>query len=135
MVATFPVLSAQEKTVTPADDFLKNLPQEIKLQKTTVIPRQQITAFEKKLGGKISRMSNSVIMVDGKTLQINAILGSDDAAAKTIHAKIVELGSPAPVFAPARQVGYRVLWHGKNIGPGIGPQDLQVAGILREFRG
>ena len=55
------------------------------MQKSVTVPAAQTTAVGRKLGGQIERLRNSVLQVQGKPIQINAIQASNATSAKAIH--------------------------------------------------
>ncbi|MAE62134.1 MAG: hypothetical protein CMJ49_12355 [Planctomycetaceae bacterium] len=75
----------------PADAFLRDLPPGLYLQSSDLIPPDQTKAIGRKLGGDITQLTNSILNVHGRTIQVNAITASDDAAAQAIHAAILKM--------------------------------------------
>ena len=89
--ATAPVSRADP----PAESFLRDLPPGLDLQSSDLIPPDQTKAIGQKLGGDVTQLTNSILNVHGRDIQVNAITASDDAAALAIHAAILKI-SPYP---------------------------------------
>ncbi len=75
------------------EDFLENLPYGIFLKNFIDVPAEQIKIIEKKLGGNIQRVTNSVLQVQGRLIQINVITAGDESAARIVYAAISKIKS------------------------------------------
>ena len=69
----------------PAEDFLRTLPADVMLVSSDVVSRAQTAAISQKLGGKIERLTNSVLSIHGRRIQVNAITAPDQKNAAKIH--------------------------------------------------
>lgn len=75
----------------PAEGFLRDLPAGVYLDSSTEATADQARAIGQKLGGRISRLTNSVVRVQGRRIQVNAITAADDASAAAIHVAILKI--------------------------------------------
>ncbi len=69
----------------PAEPILRTLPPGVFVLSSTEIPREQTKGFERKFGGKIERLTNSVVRLHGRSIQVNVVTATDESNAKTIH--------------------------------------------------
>ncbi len=77
----------------PVERFLRELPAGLFLEKSTAVPSGQIKAIAQKLGGDIERLSNSVVRVHGRRVQVNVITAVDESNAKAIQAALSKIKS------------------------------------------
>lgn len=84
--AFLPTASAQAPT--PIEPFFAKLSPGIVVVSSGVVPAAQTEAIGQKLGGKIDRLTNSVISIHGRRLQVNGITTRDAPSAQAIHAAL-----------------------------------------------
>ncbi len=77
-----------------AEPFLRELPPGIFLESSAEIPQAQAKSIGQKLGGEIQRLTNSILRVHGRRIQVNAITASDEANARDIHTALLKIKSP-----------------------------------------
>ena len=73
-------LAAFARGEEPAEPLLRDLPPGIFVISSTEIPRQQTKAIGRKFGGEIQRLTNSVIRLHGRSIQVNVITAADESA-------------------------------------------------------
>lgn len=83
---------SQKKDV--AEPLLRNLPAGIVVQSSQELSREQTAGIARRLGGKIQRLTNSVIDVQGAPIKVNVIVAADKSSADAIHKS---LGKPFPL--------------------------------------
>lgn len=69
----------------PAEPFLRDLPPGVVVESSGEVPPAQTKAIGQKLGGQIERLTNSVVRVHGRRIQVNAITAVDESNAKALH--------------------------------------------------
>jgi hypothetical protein len=74
-----------------AEPLLRELPPGVFVDKSTEAPAAQTDAISKKLGGRITRLSNSIVRVHGRAIQVNVITAANEADAKAIHAGLAKI--------------------------------------------
>ena len=74
------------KGADPAESLLRELPAGVAVESSVEIPAAQTKAIGQKLGGEIQWLTNSVIRVHGRSIQVNAITAIDESNAEAIHA-------------------------------------------------
>jgi hypothetical protein len=85
------VIVSGAQSARPLEPFLRNLPAGVFLDASTEVPAQQRIAIAQNLGGKIARLTNSVVRVHGSPIKVNAITAVDEANAKAIHAALSQI--------------------------------------------
>ncbi len=75
------------------EPLLRKLPPGVYVQKSSVVPARQAAAIGNKLGGRITRLSNSTLRVHGRSIQVNIISAADASSAKTIHTSLGKIKS------------------------------------------
>lgn len=86
LVFAFVLLLAVQRSADAHVDesFLRDLPPGIFMQSSTQASVQQLQTIGARLGAKIERISNSVVTVHGRQIQVNSITAVDEAGAKAI---------------------------------------------------
>ncbi len=84
--------------VEPAEPLLREVPPGLAVESSVEVSPANAKAIGPKLGGEIQRLTNSVVRVHGRTIQVNAITASDEANAGSIHASLGKL-RPHPFIA------------------------------------
>jgi hypothetical protein len=74
-----------------AEPLLRDLPPGILLKSSAAVAPEQAKAIGQKLGGEIERLSNSVLSVHGRTIQVNAITAANDASAQSIEQALLKM--------------------------------------------
>ena len=86
-VCLTPVVRGKE----PAEPLLRALPPGVIVLSSNAFRGEQTKAFERKFGGEIQRITNSVVRLHGRPIQINVITAPDAANAKTIHSAFAQV--------------------------------------------
>ncbi len=82
----------------PADENpFRNLPPGWAVQKSFVASKKQTDAIGKKLGGEIARLSNTILVVENRKLQVNIFDCPTDADARRIRKAILKM-KPNPAY-------------------------------------
>ena len=77
-------------------DRVMNPPEGWKVQQSFIVPRDQVATIEKKLGGRIKGLSNTVFSAHGQQVQVNVFECAASADAEKIHeAVLATKGDPA----------------------------------------
>ena len=75
------------------------------VQQSFVAPQNQTLAIGKKLGGRITTLSNTILLVRGQRLQVNILDCQTLQDAETIHKTLLEMkGDPALCLKTGKQV-------------------------------
>lgn len=77
------------------EPLLQNLPAGLFVASSTEVPASQTRAIGDKLGGKITRLTNSVVRVHGRAIQVNVIIAADTDNAASIYASLTKIKSPS----------------------------------------
>ncbi|MBN1419332.1 MAG: transglutaminase domain-containing protein, partial [Planctomycetes bacterium] len=75
----------------PPEPFLRELPAGLFLEHVVEAEAAQAKAIGKKLGGQIHRITNSILRVHGRPIQVNAITAVDEVNARAIHATLEKI--------------------------------------------
>ena len=100
----------------PAEPLLRDVPPGLAVESSVEVATAQTEAIGRKLGGEIQRLTNSVIRVHGRVLQVNAITAVDEANAISIHAA---LGKIKPYPFSVRKGQVVVEYVGQKIDPAL----------------
>src|SRR5215467_14007585 len=65
-----------------AEALLRELPPSVVVQSSAEVPAAQTKAIGQRLGGQIERLTNSVVRVHGRSIQVNAITAVDEPNAR-----------------------------------------------------
>jgi hypothetical protein len=74
-----------------AGKVIRKIPDGWQVEKSFVVPRDQIVAIEKKLGGRIKNLSNTIFSINGKRFQVNVIECAAPPAAEKIYNSILAM--------------------------------------------
>ena len=89
-LASDPLPAAQGKT-------FENLPAGWRVQQSFVAPQNQTIAIGKKLGGRIVKLSNTILSVHGQRLQVNILDCQTQQDAEPVHKTILTM-KPNPAY-------------------------------------
>ncbi|MEM7168325.1 MAG: hypothetical protein AAF581_22960, partial [Planctomycetota bacterium] len=85
------------------EPLFEELPPGVFVQKTLVVPSDQTRAIGRKLGGEITRLTNSFLNVHGRSIQVNVIACANEAAAKGVLSGLLKI-KPYPYTLRQKQV-------------------------------
>ena len=71
-------------------EMFKNLPESWKVEKSFVVSKDQTVAISRKLGGRISKLTNTVLSIKGKQLQVNVFYCPTERDAEKIYKAMLE---------------------------------------------
>lgn len=77
----------------PVEPMLRKLPPGVTVKSSVEAPAPQRQAIGRKLGGEIDRLTNSVLQVQGRPIQINLITAGDEPSAAAIEGSLKKLKS------------------------------------------
>lgn len=77
--------NSDRPTATQGELFHANLPTDWTIDKFVELPKQNLGALSKRMGGAIVRLTNSFIKIDGSTVQINIVHCENAMAASAVH--------------------------------------------------
>jgi hypothetical protein len=86
-------LKAFGQAAEPVESLLRNLPPGVFVDSSKEVPTTQTKAIGQKLGGNIQRLTNSVVRVHGRPIQVNVIAAVDEANAMAIHSALSKIKS------------------------------------------
>lgn len=78
------------KVKADGEEIFQNLPEGWKIDKSVVAPKDQTLAFSRKLGVRISKLTNTYLSIDGKPLQVNVVYCNTERGAERAFEAIVE---------------------------------------------
>lgn len=84
-------VSTSLRVAHAAEPLLRELPPGVFMDKSTEVPAAQTDAIGKKLGGRITRLSNSILRVHGRAIQVNVITAANETEAQSIHAGLTKI--------------------------------------------
>lgn len=90
------MLAASGRSAEPTEDLLRELPAGLFLKSSTEVPAAQTHAIGQRLGGAVARLTNSLIQVHGRLIQVNVVTAADEAQAKAVQAAIEQM-KPYPL--------------------------------------
>jgi hypothetical protein len=93
-----------------AEPLLRELPPGVAVESSSEVPAAQTKAIGQRLGGQIQRLTNSVLRVHGRSIQVNAFTAVDESNAKAIQ---TALAKPRPFSTRKGQVVIEYV--GKNV--------------------
>lgn len=88
----------------PAEPFLRNPPPGVTIVASAEIPDSGLEQIGRKLGGKIARLSNSTIQVQGRPIQVNVIVAADDVSADSLWAALIRIKQPPFLVRRGREI-------------------------------
>jgi len=77
----------------PADKIFTKLPQGCYVNRSIVVGPQQLAQIGKKLGVKLTKLSNTFLTVHGRPIQVNILEAESDAAAAKLHQVFTKMKS------------------------------------------
>lgn len=72
------------------EEIFQNLPEGWMIEKSVAVPNDQTLAFSRKLGTRISKLTNTYLSIDGKPLQVNVVHCSTERGAERAFEAIVK---------------------------------------------
>jgi hypothetical protein len=75
------------------EQMFEKLPEGWKVEKSFVVPKAQTMAISRKLGSRISKLTNTVLLIEGKRLQVNVFHCPIPNAAAKIYKAVLEAHS------------------------------------------
>lgn len=84
------VILAGFNGIANGEQMFENLPEGWKIEESFVVPMNQTAAISLKLGGKISRLTNTVLSIEGQRLQVNVFHCPTEVEAEKIYKGALE---------------------------------------------
>ena len=84
-------LAVSGRAADPHEPLLRDLPPGVFVDRSANVPAAQTKAIGQKLGGSIQRLTNSLIRVHGRAIQVNVIAAEDEANARAVHAGLSKI--------------------------------------------
>lgn len=78
------------KVKADVEEIFQDLPEGWRIEKSVVVPKDQTLAFSRKLGARISKLTNTYLSIDGKPLQVNVVQCSTERGAERAFEAIVK---------------------------------------------
>jgi len=72
------------------EELFDKLPEGWTIEKSLVVPKDQTADISRRLGGRISRLTNTVLSVEGKSLQVNVFHCPTNKQAEKIYKAVLE---------------------------------------------
>jgi len=72
------------------EPMFENLPEGWKIEKSFVVPRDQTAAISRRLGGRISKLTNTVLSIEGQRLQVNVLYCPTEKEAEKIYNAVLK---------------------------------------------
>lgn len=72
------------------EEIFKNLPEGWKVEESFIVSKDQTAAISQKLGGRIGRLTNTVLSIEGKRLQVNLFYCPTNSEAEKIYKAVLE---------------------------------------------
>jgi len=79
-----------QTTANGSEKMFENLPEGWKIEKSYTAPKTQTAAFSNKLGGKIKKLTNTVLSYKGQQIQVNVIYCPDGEQAEKVYKTILK---------------------------------------------
>ena len=86
-----PVILYAQAFQPTAEPRLRELPPGIVVERSIVVPDNDLGLIGNKLGGRIARLSNNFLRVHGRSIQVNFITSSDEANATAIEKSLEKI--------------------------------------------
>jgi len=112
-----------------AEPLLRELPPSVVVQSSAEVPAAQTKAIGQRLGGQIERLTNSVVRVHGRSIQVNAITAVDEPNAKAIQAALAKI-RPRPFWTRKEQVVIEYV--GQNIDAALATKTSYELGLHKK---
>jgi hypothetical protein len=81
------------------EPMFENLPEGWQVERSFRVPRDQRMAIGRKLGGRMVKLSNTVLSYQGKSLQVNVLDAASESAAERIYQSILKAHDNDPLYA------------------------------------
>ena len=75
------------------EELFDKLPEGWTIEKSFAVPKDQTAAISRRLGGRISRLTNTVLSIEGKSLQVNVIHCPTNKQAEKIYKAVLDAHS------------------------------------------
>lgn len=111
----------------PAELLLRDVPPGVTVESSMEIPSAQTKAIGQKLGGEILRLTNSVIRVHGRSIQVNVLTAVDEPNASAIHDALAKI---KPYPACQRKGSVVIEFVGKDIEAALALKTSYELGLL-----
>ena len=72
------------------EPMFENLPEGWRVEKSFAVPRDQTGAISRRLGGRISRLTNTVLSIEGQHLQVNVLYCPTEKEAEKVYKAVLE---------------------------------------------
>jgi len=82
-----------------SEQMFENLPEGWKIEESFVVPMDQTAAISLKLGGGISKLTNTVLSIEGQRLQVNVFHCPTEKEAENIYEAVLEAHNGLAVTA------------------------------------
>lgn len=128
VVLSLPVMTLGQ-TADPVEPLLRSLPPGLFVDNSKEVPATQTKSIGQKLGGGIRRLTNSVVRVHGRPIQVNVIAATDEANAKAIHAALAKI-KPFPFCM--RKETLVVEYVGSDLDAAIATKTSYELGVLEK---
>jgi hypothetical protein len=117
------------KGADPAEQLLRDLPPGVAVESSVEIPAAQTKAIGQQLGGEIQQLTNSVIRVHGRSIQVNAIIAADEFNARAVHAALTKIKSYPFCLRKGNVV---IEYVGKNIDAALAIKTSYELGLIKK---
>jgi hypothetical protein len=119
------------QSAVPAEPFLSKLPAGLLLENLTEVPSEQRKVIAQKLGGDVERLTNSIVRVHGRQVQVNVITAVDESNAKAIYAALSKI-KPYPFCTRKREVVIEYV--GKDIDAALAIKSSYELGLQQKSK-
>lgn len=90
-VALIAVVIGLQAKADGGEQMFRNLPEGWKVEKSWVASREQTAAISRKLGGRISKLTNTILSFKGQHLQVNTIRCPTPKETENIYKAVLEV--------------------------------------------
>src|SRR3989304_4694216 len=73
-----------------SEQMFENLPEGWKVENSLLSSNEQTAAFSNKIGGEISKLTNTILSFKGQQLQVNVLYCPSGAQAEKIHRAVLQ---------------------------------------------
>jgi anti-anti-sigma regulatory factor len=87
-------LAANGQENVPVEPLFRELPPGIFVDSSVEVPAAQRKSIGQKLGGSLERLTNSIVRVHGRSIQVNVIAAVDDTNGQAVYASLAKMKSP-----------------------------------------
>jgi hypothetical protein len=116
-------------TYTTLDPLLRELPSGVYVERSADVSAANRDAIARKLGGLAVRITNSILRVHGRSLQVNVITAANASNAKTIHASLTKI-KPYPFSVRSKEIV--VEYVGANVDVAIANKTSYELGLVKK---